>query len=67
MAQKVATAYKIKPRQMTTLMGKLNSDKDKQFPFNLITDSDMKSDKTVTRDIFKFRQATREPLWQGLR
>ncbi len=46
---------------MTTLLEKL-----KFLPSNLTNDSDVKFDKTATRRIFKFRQATWEPPWQGL-
>ena len=63
MAQKVATAHKIKPRQTTTLMQKLKFRQGQaiflQFNYR------QRRDKTATRDIFKFRQATRDPPLAG--
>ena len=59
MAQKVATARKMKSQQETTSLGQIVT----VTPKPTISDKHL---QTWTRNVLKFRRATWDPPWQGL-
>ena len=59
MAQKVATAHKMKSQQETASLGQIAT----VAANPTISEKHL---KTPTRDVLKFRWATWDPPWQGL-